>query len=82
MRKWEITLINVGRAEICKEITTEATTREAAKLAAIQECPRHLMSRDIDLSHATTHTYLVVAGIRIVGEVRIEPAKMQKGART
>ena len=71
MSKWKINLLNIGRGKVTRSVDINAETLPDAEQRAIQECGKHLMSRDIGLIDKTDLTYTVLAGMRSVGKVEI-----------
>lgn len=71
MSNWKLELRNIGRGKVSKDIEINADTLPIAEKKALRECGRYLMSRDIGLAYHDETTYLITAGYREVGQVRI-----------
>ena len=72
MNKWCINLIEIGRGKDTRSVAVKYQTLPLVEGRALRECKKHLMSRDVELSHKGEMHYRVLAGFRPVGTVFIQ----------
>ena len=68
---FNIVFTDLGRTKWDGSIRADVETLEDAENAALLECRRLLVSRDIMLSHLEDLSYNVLAGMQTVGHVKI-----------
>lgn len=72
MNQWIINLHAVGRDKVTRSLTVSYPTLPRVEGRALQECKKHLASRNVALGTACDLNYAVYAGGRVVGNVSIK----------
>jgi hypothetical protein len=72
---YKIKLKRIGREKFSKTFKVPYLDLSDAEFIALQECEKHLISRNVELTPISRGKYMVSAGFHKVGEVEIKKAK-------